>query len=282
MARANKHLHSSDKTSHSLATERASAKRLIAWSIFVSIILAYSVVPYSTVLAASYTLAEPNYAILEAKSADEKGSLRVNVTLIIKTAADGSNFGGLKIQEFAPGSPLLSTAVDVGDEIIAVNGYVFPTAQKLIDFIKTGYPGNVVRVDYDDVSAGVTRNVNVTLVPDNTDMAAVPSAPESVRHEVPLEHTTGTNPYSFPTEPETSSDNSSWWKAGAVIVGGTIFCIFAGCFDGDDDAANSETGIGSTEYYRPDPDPSADSDDGDRPDTSVGCAWGDRAYDTCR
>lgn len=63
--------------------------------------------------------------------------------------------------------------------------------------------------------------------------------------------------------------------AAAVAVGA---CWLLGCFDGGGDASNRE---GSTNYRSGNP-PADGSDALVREDTSVGCAWGDRAYGTCQ
>ena len=63
--------------------------------------------------------------------------------------------------------------------------------------------------------------------------------------------------------------------AAAVAVGA---CWLLGCFDGSADASNRQ---GSQNYRNSNP-PADGSDALVREDTSVGCAWGDRAYGTCQ
>lgn len=63
--------------------------------------------------------------------------------------------------------------------------------------------------------------------------------------------------------------------AAAVAVGA---CWLLGCFDGGGDASNRQ---GSQNYRNRNP-PADGSDALVREDTSVGCAWGDRAYGTCQ
>lgn len=76
-------------------------------------------------------------------------------------------------------------------------------------------------------------------------------------------------------EPSRSDDDA--WMAPAIILGvGVAACMFLGCFDGDDEPAAAS---GASEpYYSSN---RSREETVDRPDTSIGCAWGDRAYDTC-
>ncbi len=74
-----------------------------------------------------------------------------------------------------------------------------------------------------------------------------------------------------------SSNDSILLGLGAVAVA-VGACWLVGCFDGSADTSNRQ---GSQNYRNSNP--SADrSDELVREDTSVGCAWGDRAYDTCQ
>lgn len=87
---------------------------------------------------------------------------------------------------------------------------------------------------------------------------------------------------SFPTRPPSSyapsRSNDDAWMAPAIVVGaGIAACWLLGCFDGDEESTGSS---GASEPYY-------SSNRGreeipDKPDTSIGCAWGDRAYGTCR
>lgn len=64
--------------------------------------------------------------------------------------------------------------------------------------------------------------------------------------------------------------------AAAVAVGA---CALLGCFSGDDDAPASFGGSVAPRYNSPQV---MGSDEEVREDTSIGCAWGDRAYGTCQ
>lgn len=74
-----------------------------------------------------------------------------------------------------------------------------------------------------------------------------------------------------------SSDDNILLGVGVAVVG-VALCAAFGCFNGDDEDAEANTG-GETRYYR-------NSDNADdyveTKDTSSGCFWGDRAYGTCR
>lgn len=76
---------------------------------------------------------------------------------------------------------------------------------------------------------------------------------------------------------ERSSDDNILLGIGVAVVG-VALCAAFGCFSGDDEEAEANTG-GATHHYR-------NSDDADdyveTEDTSSGCFWGDRAYGTCR
>lgn len=86
---------------------------------------------------------------------------------------------------------------------------------------------------------------------------------------------------SFPTRPPPSHapsrSNDDAWMTPTIIVGaGVAACMLLGCFDGSDEPAAAS---GASEpYYSSN---RSREETVDRPDTSIGCAWGDRAYDTC-
>lgn len=87
------------------------------------------------------------------------------------------------------------------------------------------------------------------------------------------------SPLSGPSsvEPERSSDNSVWWGVG-LAAAGVIGCALLGCFDGDDAPASSNS---ENNRYRNNGTSNSGGDYDNSPDTSIGCAWGDRKYGTC-
>ncbi len=74
-----------------------------------------------------------------------------------------------------------------------------------------------------------------------------------------------------------SSDDNILLGIGVAVVG-VALCAAFGCFSGDDEDANANSG-GATRHYR---NPDAADDYVETEDTSSGCFWGDRASGTCR
>lgn len=76
---------------------------------------------------------------------------------------------------------------------------------------------------------------------------------------------------------ERPSDDTILLGIGALAVAG-LACAFLGCFGGGEDEEPRASGGERYRYNGGEADSSADDDE----DTSLGCYWGDRAYDTCR
>jgi hypothetical protein len=98
---------------------------------------------------------------------------------------------------------------------------------------------------------------------------------------LPLSHAAAQQRYEFrspyaPQEQEAQERPSrGWWIIPVVIVG----CLVFDCLKGSGGGQESGSAPGGQDQLR-ETDPEQKRDEV-QPDTSIGCAWGDRAYGTC-
>jgi len=96
----------------------------------------------------------------------------------------GMTFELLRVQSVRRGSPAAQAGMAVGDQVIAVDGKVFPSVATFASYVGSLSPGRTIAVDYLPRGGGPERaqRVGVTLAgagASTATPAAQPSAPES-------------------------------------------------------------------------------------------------------
>lgn len=176
----------------------------------------------------------------------------------------------LKVTQVFPGSGLYSVLTP-GDYIYGVNGFNLRTNQDMLAIVSSGLPGAASTVWYlDSRNNYATMKVTVNAVSDAVfGQAVAASAPASKA---------GGRDKAFCEEHP--------FICAAGLIGGAY--VVAKAFSGTSDTRSSGGATAGSSYSRSSNDayyyrsePSQPSAPPPAPDTSVGCAWGDRAYGTC-
>lgn len=119
---------------------------------------------------------------LEQASALSKGGgkLGLNVSQAQQITSGGMTFDLLRVNSVSVGSPGARAGFRVGDQIIAVDGKVFPTAAAFAAYVGSKRPDDRISVDYMPPNGGPkdAQRVDVTLAGSGTKVAK-PDEPQS-------------------------------------------------------------------------------------------------------
>lgn len=93
------------------------------------------------------------------------GSLGMKVGPEDDIDSEGLSFQVLKVEGVVGGSPASQAGLKVGDQIIAVNGHVFPNTKTFAEYVGSIKPGQQIDVDYMPQGAGPkdAKRVGVTV-----------------------------------------------------------------------------------------------------------------------
>ena len=93
------------------------------------------------------------------------GSLGMKVGPQDDIASEGLSFQVLKVEGVVADSPASQAGLKVGDQIIAVNGHVFPNTKTFAEYVGSMHPGEQVDVDYMPQGGGPkdAKRVGVTI-----------------------------------------------------------------------------------------------------------------------
>lgn len=93
------------------------------------------------------------------------GSLGMRVGLLREISSGGMRFELLKVEAVGKDSPAAQAGLAVGDQIIAVNGRVFPTVASFAEYVGSIPPGQQIQVDYMPAGGGPqqAQRVGVTV-----------------------------------------------------------------------------------------------------------------------
>jgi len=140
---------------------------------------------------------------------DNNGALGLNVGPAQRITGSGVTFNLMEVRGVKAGSAGSAAGLQRGDQIIAVNGRVFPTAMAFAAYVKSLRPGARVSVDYIPAGGG----------PSNAERVAVVMGKP------------GTNGAQYGQAQERSGGMSTRTKIGlgaAAVLG----CYYMGCFSG--------------------------------------------------
>lgn len=181
-----------------------------------------------------------------------------------------NGFQVLKVTRVFPGSKLYSV-LQPGDYIYSVNGFNLRSSQDMLAIVSAGAPGAAATVWYVDARNNYTA-MKVTV---NTVSDAVFG--QGVAANAPGSNAGGRDKAFCEEHP---------FICAAGLIGGAY--VVAKAFSGTSGTRSSGGAAAGSSYSRSSNDayyyrsePSQPSAPPPAADTSVGCAWGDRAYGTC-
>ena len=108
------------------------------------------------------------YQLLPAAQASQMtrggGTLGLDVGRAKQISDGGLTFELLRINSVRPNSPGDKAGFRTGDQIIAVDGKVFPTVQAFAGYVGSGAPGHEISVDYIPAGGGPQQAQRVAVV----------------------------------------------------------------------------------------------------------------------
>ncbi|WP_237477854.1 PDZ domain-containing protein [Lichenibacterium dinghuense] len=115
---------------------------------------------------AAYAENAMNYRFLSAKDADALpkagGTLGLNVGPGEQITSGGMTFRLLKVNSVKPGAAGAQAGFRKGDEIVSVDGRVFPTVPAFADYVGSVAPGKQINVDFLPAGGGPQEAQRVT------------------------------------------------------------------------------------------------------------------------
>lgn len=129
------------------------------------------------VLAAASLLAQPahadnpmGYRLLPANEAAQlprnQGTLGADVERARRISEDGMSFDVMRVTKIRPGSAAARAGLRLGDQIIALNGFVFPDLDSFAAYIGSRTRGSRVTLDYMPGGAGPAQAQRIDVVLD--------------------------------------------------------------------------------------------------------------------
>ena len=109
------------------------------------------------------------------------GSLGMKVGPQDDIASEGLSFQVLKVEGVAADSAAAQAGLKVGDQIIAVNGRVFPNTRTFAEYVGSIKPGQEIEIDFMPQGAGPkdAKRVGVTVGEGGKAKSPAPDAPKS-------------------------------------------------------------------------------------------------------
>ena len=144
------------------------------------------------------------------------GSIGINVGPAQEITDSGLSFRLLRVNSVKPGSPGAQAGFKAGDQIIAVDGRVFPGVPAFANYIAAQQPGRVVNVDFMPSNGGPENAQRAALTIGSSGTGVVP-APMAQPDPAPQ------------TEGTLSTGSKVAIGAAAVALFG---CYKLGCFSG--------------------------------------------------
>jgi len=141
-----------------------------------------------------------------ARLPDNHGTLGLDVARARQISSSGMSFALMQVKGVQRGSPAARVGFQQGDQVIAVNGRVFPTTTAFAAYLRSIPPGTRINIDYMPADAGPANAERVALV-------------------------VGKGGTQYAQSSEQSSGMSKRTKLGlgaAAVIG----CYYFGCFSG--------------------------------------------------
>jgi PDZ domain-containing secreted protein len=165
--------------------------------------------------AVAYAENPMGYRVLSAEQAarlpNKNGALGLDVAAVQRISDSGMTFALLQVKRVQAGSTAAQANLQRGDQIIAVNGRVFPSATAFAAYVRSMAPESRINIDYIPAGGGPRDAERVAVVigkPGHKGMQA-----------------------QYAQEQEKSSGMSTRTKIGlgaAALLG----CYYFGCFSG--------------------------------------------------
>ncbi len=155
-------------------------KRCVAALVVASLCLPLGIAPAS----ADYQM---NYKLLPAAEASSLpkagGTLGLNVGPADQINSGGLSFRLLRVNSVKPGSPGAQAGFRTGDDIIAVDGRVFPTVPAFAGYVGSVAPGQQISVDFIPAGGGPqqAQRTTATLGGAGTTATAPQPAPQAAQ-----------------------------------------------------------------------------------------------------
>ena len=105
------------------------------------------------------------------------GSLGMKIGPEEMIDSEGLHFAVLKVERVQPDSPAAQASLKVGDQIIAVNGRVFPNVAAFAGYVGSIPPGKLIEVDFMPAGGGPKQAQRVGVTVGEAGRAAPPIAP---------------------------------------------------------------------------------------------------------
>ena len=102
------------------------------------------------------------------------GSLGMKIGPEEMIDSEGLHFAVLKVERVQPDSPAAQASLKVGDQIIAVNGRVFPTVAAFAGYVGSIPPGKQIEVDFMPAGGGPKQAQRVGVTVGEAGRAAPP------------------------------------------------------------------------------------------------------------
>jgi len=139
---------------------------------------------------------------------DNHGSLGLNVAPAGQITSSGMRFALMQVKGVQRGSPAARAGFQQGDQIIAVNGRVFPTGTAFAAYLRSIPPGTRINMDHIPAGGGPSNAQRIALVVGKPGYSAAQSAQS--------EHSRG------------MSTRTKLGLGAAAVFG----CYYMGCFSG--------------------------------------------------
>jgi hypothetical protein len=99
-----------------------------------------------------------------ARLPNNHGALGLDVAPAKRIADSGMTFNLMEVKTVKAGSPGAAAGLQRGDQVIAVNGRVFPTVTAFAAYLKSMRPGTRITVDYIPAGGGPANAERVAVV----------------------------------------------------------------------------------------------------------------------
>jgi predicted metalloprotease with PDZ domain len=146
---------------------------------------------------------------LASRLPNNQGSLGLDIAPARQISDPGMTFALMRVQRVRAGSPAAQAGFQRGDQIIAVNGRVFPTGTAFASYVQSMAPGSRVSIDYIPAGGGPRNAERVAVV------VGKPGAG-------------GTHYAQAQEQPQGMSTRTKIGLGAAALLG----CYYFGCFSG--------------------------------------------------
>jgi hypothetical protein len=157
-----------------------------------------------------------------------QGALGLDVERGQQITDGGMTFNIIRVKQVRPGSAGARAGFKQGDQIIALDGRVFPTLAAFAGYIGSASPGSQMMVDYMPVGGGPQQAQRVVVTVGQAGKGAVGQAPQNAPADA--------GPAAQQSQGMSSGTRMAIGAAAVALLG----CYKAGCFSHRGAAADSQ------------------------------------------